>query len=164
MRRVTLITSTQQLANPPPTRDPQTQVRDPELARILDQALIVAQRATQEATERATEDQRAGGCAHQLATSTYRPPPRIAELVTARDQTCRFPPCRRPAEMCDLDHAQPYHLGGPTCACNIGAECRTDHQLKQDPRWTLTQTPGGEFRWTTPTGRTYISRPDPYFL
>jgi Domain of unknown function (DUF222) len=164
IRRVTLVTGTQQLANPPPTRDPQTRVRDPELARILDQALIVAQRAAQEAKERATEDQRTGGCAHQLATPTYRPPPRIAELVTARDQTCRFPPCRRPAEMCDLDHAQPYHQGGPTCACNIGAECRTDHQLKQDPRWTLTQTPGGEFRWTTPAGRTYISRPDPYFL
>jgi hypothetical protein len=66
--------------------------------------------------------------------------------------------------MCDLDHAQPYHLGGPTCTCNLGAECRTDHQLKQDPRWTLTQTPAAEFRWTTPAGRTYISRPDPYIL
>jgi uncharacterized protein DUF222 len=164
IRRVTLVTGTQQLANPPPARDPQTQVRDPALARILDQALTVAQRAVQEAAEGATEDQRTGGCAHQLATRTYRPPPRIAELVTARDQTCRFPPCRRPAEMCDLDHTQPYDQGGPTCACNIGAECRTDHQLKQDPRWRLTQTPGGEFRWTTPAGRTYISRPDPYFL
>jgi hypothetical protein len=164
IRRVTLITSTRQLANSPPTDDANPPGVDPPVATILDQALTAAKRAAEEAARRAAEDQRAGGCAHQLASAAYRPPPRITELVAARDQTCRHPTCRRPAEMCDLDHVQPYDQGGPTCSCNLGAECRTDHQLKQDLRWALTQTPGGKFRWTTPTGRTYISRPDPYFL
>jgi hypothetical protein len=159
IRRVTLVISTRQLAKPPPANDTRTTVIDPAVAKILNQALAAARHAAEEAAGRAADDQQAGGCAHQFASAAYRPPPRITEFVTARDQTCR-----RPAEMCDLDHAVPYDQGGRTCSCNLGAECRTDHQLKQDPRWTLTQTPAGEFRWTTPGGRTYISRPDPYIL
>ncbi|MGN6794000.1 MAG: hypothetical protein ACTHJW_16555, partial [Streptosporangiaceae bacterium] len=101
-------------------------------------------------------------CAHQQASTAYRPPPRIAAWVTARDRTCRFPPCRRPAEQCDLDHTVPFDQGGRTCPCNLGGQCRCHHQLKQHPRWTLSQNAAGIFQWTTPAGRSYISRPDPY--
>jgi hypothetical protein len=38
--------------------------------------------------------------------------------------------------------------------------CRGDHQLKQLPVWSLTQPEPGMFRWTTPAGRTYTTRPD----
>jgi hypothetical protein len=34
--------------------------------------------------------------------------------------------------------------------------------LKQHPRWSVTQLSPGVFRWTTPSGRSYTSRPDPY--
>jgi len=138
-------------------------VGDSELAKIVDRAVNRARRAARDAAHRAASDRHAaGGCAHQLASPAYRPPPRVAELVTARDQTCRFGPCRRPAEHCDLDHTQPYQQGGRTCPCNLGGECRTHHQLKQHPRWSLAQTAGGEFCWTTPAGRSYLTRPDPY--
>ena len=132
------------------------------LAVILARARSAAIRAAEQAAERGRLDARAGGCAHALVSEAYRPPPRIGELVRARDGTCRFPSCRRPAEGCDLDHTVPFDRGGLTCACNLGGQCRSHHQLKQDPRWTLRQPAPGIFQWTTPSGRTYIARPDPH--
>ncbi|MGI8881462.1 MAG: DUF222 domain-containing protein, partial [Jatrophihabitans sp.] len=35
---------------------------------------------------------------------TYRPPARLAAFIIARDQTCTFTSCTRPAVACDLDH------------------------------------------------------------
>ncbi len=132
------------------------------LARIVARATTAANREAAAAGRRRQNDERAGGCAHELASAAYRPPPRIAELVNARDQTCRYPPCRRPAEQCDLDHGVPYDQGGLTCPCNIGGKCRSHHQLKQHPRWSVTQPAPGVFRWTTAAGRTYTTRPDAY--
>ena len=117
IRRVTLVAAVDELANGPPSA---AAVGNPELAVILDRAIIAARRAAAAAADRDKEDRRAGGCAHQLASKAYRPPPRVAELVIARDRTCRFPPCRRPAEQCDLDHTLPYDQGGRTCICNLG--------------------------------------------
>jgi hypothetical protein len=135
---------------------------DLRLARVLALALAAARRAAAEAAEQAKTDADAGGCAHGKASSTYRPPPRIRELVRARDGTCRFAPCRRPAGQSDLDHTVPFDQGGITCSCNIGPECRFHHQLKQHPRWQLTQPAPGVFRWTTPAGRSYVVYPDPH--
>jgi len=132
------------------------------LAQIVDRALAAAGRAALEAAERQRADERSGGCSHALASQAYRPPPRIAALVIARDGTCRFGPCRRPAEQCDLDHVRPYDQGGLTCMCNLGGDCRLHHRLKQHRGWSVTQPVPGVFRWTTPAGRTYITRPDLY--
>jgi len=79
--------------------------------------------------------------------------------------TCRSPVCRQPAWRADLDHTRPWApggRGGRTCACNLGARCRRDHQLKQNPRWRFEQTGHGVFRWTTPADRTYDVSPDTY--
>ncbi len=38
------------------------------------------------------------------AARTYRPPARLAAFIIARDQTCTFASCTRPAVACDLDH------------------------------------------------------------
>jgi hypothetical protein len=159
VRRVTLVVRADELAHGPP---PAEAAEVGELGAIMRRAVVAARRAAEAAATRESRDRRAGGCAHDLATPAYRPPPRVAELVTARDLTCRFPPCRRPAEQCDLDHTVPFDRGGLTCSCNLGGECRSHHQLKQHPRWSLVQTPAGEFRWTTPAGRSYLSQPDPY--
>ena len=161
IRRVTLVVGAGELANAPPVEEDHRRA-SPALAMILDRALVAARRAAHVAADRESKDRRAGGCAHLLASPAYRPPPRVAELVTARDGTCRFPPCRRPAEQCDLDHTVPFDQGGLTCSCNLGGECRSHHQLKQHPRWSLTQMAAGVFQWTTPAGRRYVSRPDPY--
>jgi len=72
-----------------------------------------------------------GGCDHHGATPGYRPATAIRDYITARDQTCRYPHCRQPAWHADLDHTRPYHKGGPTCPCNLGALCRTHPILKQ---------------------------------
>jgi hypothetical protein len=132
------------------------------LAKIADRALAAAERAAMETAERQRKDEQSGGCSHALASKAYRPPPRIAALVIARDVTCRFGPCRRPAEQCDLDHVRPYDQGGLTCSCNLGGDCRLHHQLKQHRGWSVTQPVPGVFRWTTPAGRTYVTRPDIY--
>ncbi len=122
--------------------------------------LRAASRALRRALARQQADQAAGGCAHAAESPAYRPPPRIREQVTARDVTCRSPVCRQPAWRADLDHTLDYDHGGRTCPCNLGGACRRDHQLKQHPRWKLEQTRPGEFRWTTPAGRTYTTTPD----
>jgi hypothetical protein len=91
----------------------------------------------------------------------YRPPARMRRLVQARNRTCGFPTCRRPAEACDLDHTLPYHRGGPTCPCNLAPLCRRHHRLKQSPNWTLIQPWPGVLVWITPTGHHHLTGPDP---
>jgi Domain of unknown function (DUF222) len=120
--------------------------------------------AAAQAAERAAADgdRGDGSCAHTMASESYRPPPRLREHITARDRTCRFGPCGQPAWRTDLDHTTPWHQDGPTCPCNLGSCCRTHHQIKQHPGWHLHQPNPGTFTWTTPTGRTYQTQPDPY--
>ena len=123
-------------------------------------AFQAAARALAQALAEAEADAAAGGCAHHGESRAYRPPPRLRDYITARDVTCRFPPCRQPTWRADLDHTEPWDDGGRTCTCNIGGGCRTHHQLKQHPRWQLKQIRPGEFTWTAPSGRTYTTGPD----
>lgn len=44
--------------------------------------------------------------------TTYRPPAGLADLVRARDGTCRHPTCRRAATGCELDHVIAWRNGG----------------------------------------------------
>jgi hypothetical protein len=97
-------------------------------------------------------------------TTRYRPPAHLAGLVITRDQTCQFPGCRMPAHRCDLDHSIPYNPAddtGPTNEFNLGPRCRSHHQVKQAPGWSVTQHPDGCTTWTTPTGHVYHSQPPP---
>ncbi len=133
-----------------------------ELGKVLAAALRAARRARARADERDADDAAAGGCAHHLATAAYRPPPALRDHVAARDQTCRYPSCRRPAWRGDLDHTVPYDQGGMTCGCNLGGGCRGHHLVKHLPGWSLRQPRPGFFEWTTPAGRTYPAVPDTY--
>ena len=54
---------------------------------------------------------------------------RLAEAITIRAGTCRFPTCTVPADRCDLDHHQP-HPHGPTSAANEDPFCRRHHRGK----------------------------------
>jgi hypothetical protein len=101
-------------------------------------------------------------CDHRYQAAGYRPGTTLRHLVQVRDGQCTQPTCTRPARTCDFDHAQPWHHGGPTCACNGGCRCRRDHQVKQSPGWTVTQPRPGYHQWTTPAGRTYTSQPYQY--
>jgi hypothetical protein len=121
-------------------------------------------RAARRAAERARTGHgfSAAGCAHTQAASSYRPPPRLRDLIAIRDVTCRFNTCGQPAWRTDLDHTIPWHKGGLTCECNLGGFCRTHHKIKQLPGWRVCQPQPGIFGWRTPAGRTYLTQPGLY--
>ncbi|WP_288831812.1 HNH endonuclease signature motif containing protein [uncultured Corynebacterium sp.] len=62
----------------------------------------------------------------------YSPTPAMADYVRARDGTCVYPDCHRPAGACQLDHRIPYGEGGETTPGNLFALCQHHHNLKTD--------------------------------
>jgi len=134
------------------------------LGEILNAALRAAADAAQRAAGRAARAHGAGTgpCDHQDAAPGYRIPGSLRDFIEARDQDCGFPVCRQPASRCDIDHCVPYHQGGPTCRCNLSAESRRHHKLKQLRNWQLGQPRPGHLIWTTPAGLTYDSTPRPH--
>ena len=100
-----------------------------------------------------------GDCDHRWAAPGHDPGVMLRHLTEVRHATCTGPGCRRPAGRCDFEHNIPYQAGGRTCLCNGNPKCRHDHRLKQHPRWNAEQLPGGYVRWTTPSGRQYVTEP-----
>jgi hypothetical protein len=88
----------------------------------------------------------------------------LDDWVRARDRTCRFPGCSRPAYGADLDHTVAVTDDGPTLADNLGALCRRHHRLKHTPAagWALEQPDAGIFVWTSPNGTRHEVRPEPF--
>ena len=84
----------------------------------------------------------------------YRPAPALARWVRARDRHCRFPGCRRPATMCDLDHVIAYPTGS-TVEANLAALCRYHHRLKTHTSWGVRMLSGAILEWTSPRGRVF---------
>jgi hypothetical protein len=101
-------------------------------------------------------------CDHRFQAKGHNPGVKLRHLAQIRHATCTSPVCRRPASQCEYEHNISYEAGGRTCLCNGGPKCRHDHRLKQHPRWKVDQLPDGTFRWTTPSGRTYITEPTRY--
>ena len=93
----------------------------------------------------------------------YRPSTALADFIRARDLCCRFPGCDKPAECCDIDHTTPYGLGGPTHPSNLKLLCRVHHLLKTfwcgQNGWCDRQFADGTIVWTSPSGRTYTTKP-----
>jgi hypothetical protein len=104
----------------------------------------------------------AGDCDHRWQARGHDPGVMLRHLTQVRNVTCTGPGCRRPSARCDFEHNVPYEAGGRTCLCNGGPKCRSDHRMKQDPRWTAEQLPGGYVRWTAPSGRQYVTEPTRY--
>jgi uncharacterized protein DUF222 len=104
----------------------------------------------------------AGDCDHRWQARGHDPGVMLRHLTEARNARCTGPGCRRPAARCDFEHNVPYEAGGRTCLCNGGPKCRSDHRMKQDPRWNAEQLPGGYLRWTAPSGRQYLTEPTRY--
>jgi hypothetical protein len=91
-----------------------------------------------------------------LGREKYLPPAALAEFVAARDKTCRFPGCRRAAELSDIDHAIPWDEGGQTNPENLGVLCRRHHRLKTHGGWKITSNQDGSCTWTSPYGKSYF--------
>ena len=84
----------------------------------------------------------------------------LDEWVRSRDLTCRFPNCDVSAEFCDLDHVIAYRDGRLTHGSLLNAKCRNHHLMKTfRTGWSDMQYPDGTVVWTTPSGRTYQTKP-----
>jgi hypothetical protein len=90
---------------------------------------------------------------------TYRPPANLTDHVIARDKTCTFPGCRRPARLCDLDHLDPWGDGGETNSDNVTALCARHHNAKHHAGWQVRDRQDGSRQWTSPTGHRYLVPP-----
>jgi hypothetical protein len=86
----------------------------------------------------------------------YRPGTRLRRYVEARDRTCTFPGCTRPAIRCDKDHDIPWPLG-PTHPDHLHDLCRRHHRAKQTI-FTVLRLPDGTTRWIT-RGGWWFDRP-----
>lgn len=86
---------------------------------------------------------------------TYEPPQDLQDFLIARDRTCRFPGCRQPAHLADLDHVIPWEEGGTTSPDNLGALCRRHHNIKTHGNWKLENHEDGACTWTSPEGLKY---------
>ena len=95
------------------------------------------------------------GALLDFGRESYEPPQALVDFLLARDRTCRFPGCRAPARLGDLDHAQSWESGGETSAQNLGALCRRHHRLKTDGGWQLKSESDGSCLWTSPHGKQY---------
>jgi len=102
------------------------------------------------------------GCDHRHEANSHDPGVMLRHLAQVRHATCTGPGCRRPSSRCDFEHNIPYETGGRTCMCNGNPKCRFDHRVKQDPRWHVEQLENGDVRWTTPSGRQYVTEPTRY--
>jgi hypothetical protein len=65
-----------------------------------------------------------GPCNHRHAETGYQPSRKLQHLIHARSTRCSAPGCGRPAARCDLDHTVAWHLGGPSCECNLAPPCK----------------------------------------
>jgi len=105
----------------------------------------------------------AGPCDHRYQARGHDPGARLRHLTGILNACCTFPPCRRPEAQSDYEHSTPFERGGRTCLCEAGPVCRHNHRDKQAPGWHLEPAGArGWFRWTTPSGRSYLSGPTQY--
>ncbi len=119
-----------------------------------------ARRITGDATLRRLLTDPADGRLLDYGRTTYSPPAALAAHVVARDRTCRFPTCHRPATEAEIDHQIPYAAGGTTSAGNTWALHPGHHRAKTWHGYRIVAEPDGGTWWTTPAGRRYPVEPE----
>jgi hypothetical protein len=96
------------------------------------------------------------GTALELSTTRYRPTLQMAQQVAALDGTCQAPGCTVPADRCDVDHEVPWPTGTTTVR-NLRSRHRRHHNHKTRGTWKAHPRPDGATRWTTVSGRDYLT-------
>lgn len=125
----------------------------------------VARLLATDATWRTLLTDRAGTVT-AVGERTYRPGAVLTRHVAARDRTCTFVGCSRPAFQCDIDHRVPFSADRPateqTHPDNLHALCRFHHNLKTLHGWVPEHDPGtGATTWTSPIGTRRARGPEP---
>ena len=105
------------------------------------------------------------GTVTAVGEKTYRPGAVLTRHVAARDRTCTFTGCSRPAAMCDIDHRIAYSTDRPaaeqTHIGNLHALCRFHHNLKTLHGWSPQFDPRtGVTTWTSPLGTRHERQPE----
>ena len=94
-----------------------------------------------------------------LDRTTYAVPADLKLAVRLRDGTCRAIGCSHPARRSDLDHTTEWRDDGTTAIDNLACLCETHHTMKTHTRVRMEHLPGGDIRWTMPSGRQYVTHP-----
>ena len=92
-----------------------------------------------------------------LTGGGYRFPPRLRRFLEARDRTCVFPGCGRPATRTDKDHRIPWPAG-VTSADNGECLCRHHHRAKHTV-FTVLRDLDGSYIWITRGGWQFRRQP-----
>jgi hypothetical protein len=134
---------------PPPGRDSPAGPRAAQLAELLTRL------------KAAPEPIARGTCDHGHREDRYIPSRKLKHLIRARTARCCAPGCGAQAITSEIDHTIPFPAGA-TCEDNLSPQCQRHHHAKHAPGWKLEQTEPGVMRWTTPSGRSYTTRPTQY--
>jgi hypothetical protein len=92
----------------------------------------------------------------ELSTRSYKPTAPIKNTVDARDQSCVYPSCNRPAVDCAFDHRIPYPEG-ETSTANGQPLCARHHQIKHARGFHVVRNNDGSYTWTTRFGSTFTT-------
>jgi hypothetical protein len=92
-----------------------------------------------------------------LTGTAYEFPPRLRRYLEARDRTCVFPGCGKPACKTDKDHRIPWPAGA-TSADNGQCLCRHHHRAKQAV-FSVLRDVDGTYIWITRGGWTFRRHP-----
>jgi hypothetical protein len=84
------------------------------------------------------------GTFRDLSTKGYQPTGPIARRVLARDRTCVWPGCQRPAVQCELDHRRSYPRG-KTTGCNLDPLCHKHHMAKHSEGVSVQRDDDGSY-------------------
>ena len=93
-----------------------------------------------------------------LSTVAYTPTEPIWRHVTARDQLCVWPGCRRSAVRSEKDHRVAYP-DGPTSVTNLDDLCAPHHRIKHIHGYRVRRLPDGRYEVVTPRGTRLVSTP-----
>jgi hypothetical protein len=99
------------------------------------------------------------GTVLSVGRDRYSIPPDLRRFLRLRDQTCRFPGCRRSPQTCEIDHTNDWNDGGDTNHSNLANLCAAHHHLKHHTKWTVSAVGNAKLIWTSVAGRTYATYP-----
>lgn len=74
-----------------------------------------------------------------VGRTRYTPTAAMRRQLGARDMTCRFPGCDKPAGATEADHTNAWANGGETSVANLALLCREHHRLKSEGYWRAGQ-------------------------
>ena len=101
-------------------------------------------------------DEAGGFC--ELSTTSYQPTPPICREVVARDRTCVWPGCSRPAVGCEYDH-RVKHPQGATTPGNLDPLCHRHHMAKHSEGVAVWRDEDGAYMVRTRRGSILRSEP-----